>query len=57
MILQLFRLLFMNFGMKFISQDHDSKNRLSIYTLVLEKQLHGKLAVKIEATSVRCDRG
>ena len=43
----------MNFKMKFIPGD----NRSSIYTLVLEKQLHGKLAVKIEATSVRCDRG
>ena len=37
----------MNFGINLISLDHYAKNSLSI--LVLEKQLHEKLAVKTKA--------
>ena len=38
----------MNFGMNFISVD--AKDRSLLSTLVLEKQLHAKLAVKMKAT-------
>ena len=42
----------MNFGINLINQDQYAKNRLSLSILVLEKQLHEKLAVKMKATLV-----
>ena len=40
----------MNFGIHMIKLDHYAKNYLSLSILVLEKQLHEKLAVKMKAT-------
>ena len=45
----------MNFGINLINPDHYAKTSLSLSILVLEKQLHEKLAVEMKATLDKTD--
>ena len=48
MTLEIMKFQTMNLGITLISMDRDAKHRLLLSTLVLEKLLHRKLAVKMK---------